>query len=110
MLESIINNAYVSIQLLRYQEKSRLHGKGEAVECRPSADKESIAQSPADVKGVGEKNDAMGGESEREVARNIQLRIAADHGDQQPDVIGHGSVIGRPIFDGSHRNLNHGAE
>ena len=48
--------------------------------------------------------------SEREVARDIQLRIAADHGDQKPDVIGHGSMIGRPVFDGSHRNLNHRAD
>lgn len=46
----------------RSRRNSRLHGKGEAVECRPSADKESIAQSPADVKGGRRKiNDAMGG-------------------------------------------------
>lgn len=57
----VFDNGHVSIQLLPKQEKSRLHGEGEAVECRPSADKESIAQGKTFVKWFFRSTDTFPG-------------------------------------------------
>ena len=57
----VFDNGHVSIQLLLRQEKPRLHGKEDAEECRPSADKDSIAQGKTFLKLFFRSTDAFPG-------------------------------------------------
>ena len=69
------DNAYVSIQLLLKQEKPRLHGKKDAVECRPLADKESIAQGKTFLKLFFRGTDAFPGILHMHTPHKANLQI-----------------------------------